>query len=59
MFARIVGIAEPQGEDTTWIRLNDATKKVVRCFTVCTELDQKIPTIRAKFPHLYDNISSA
>jgi hypothetical protein len=46
--ARIVGIAEHQGDAMTWLLLDDATKKVVCRSAVCTALDPSTPNQRAE-----------
>jgi hypothetical protein len=46
--ARIVDIAEHQGDAMTWLLLEDATKKVVCRLAVCTALDSSTPNLHAE-----------
>jgi hypothetical protein len=46
--ARIVGIAEHQGDAMTWLLLDDATKKIVCQSAVRMALDPSTPNLRAE-----------
>jgi hypothetical protein len=56
--ARIVGVADHQGDAMSWLLLDDSTKKVVCRSAVRTALDPKTPNRRAEHPSIDGHLSS-
>jgi hypothetical protein len=56
--ARMVGIAEHQGDAMTWLLLDDQTKQVICRSAVRTALDPHNPNLRAEIPLLDTDFSS-
>ena len=56
--ARIVGIADHQGDAMTWLLLDDITKKVVCRSAVRTAIDPSTPNLRAEHPIIDGTLSS-